>query len=67
MYTMSRTQKRRSDMALTKGEIVQVAGKLVTRVGEALDDPATPDKVSLSEAMEIFNGSLQELLKEYAD
>lgn len=54
-------------MALTKGEIVQVVGKLVTKVGEAMDDPTTPDKVTLEEGMKIFNDGLQELLKEYAD
>jgi len=54
-------------MALTKGEMVQVVGKLTVRVGEALDDPTTPDKVTLEEGMAIFNSGLQDLLKEYAD
>ena len=54
-------------MALTKGEIVQVAGKLVTRIGEAMDDPATPEKVTLEEALTIFNSGVQDVLKEYAD
>ena len=54
-------------MALTKGEIVQCAGKLVTRIGEKLDDEATPNTVTLAEALSIFQDTAQEVLKEYAD
>lgn len=52
---------------LTKGEIVQVAGRLVARIGEKLDDPITPDKITLQEALEMFVPTITELLREAAD
>ena len=54
-------------MALTKGEMVIVAGHLVSKIGEALDDPTTPDKLTIEEALSIFTPTLNEILKEYAD
>lgn len=52
---------------LTKGEVVQVLGRLGVRVGEKLDDPTTPNKITLAEAMEMFVPTITDLLKEAAD
>lgn len=54
-------------MALTKGEIVQVLGRTVENVGKKLDDDETPDKVTKDELMEIIQGTLGDLLSEFAD
>lgn len=54
-------------MALTKGEMVICAGRLVTRIGEKLDDPETPNQITLAEALATFNETVQDILKEFAD
>ena len=54
-------------MALTKGELVQVGGRLLVRIGEKLDEPATPNTISRAEAVQLFQDTIQDLLKEYAD
>jgi len=54
-------------MALTKGEVVQCAGRLVERVGIALDDEETPDKISLEEALKMLQDTIVDIMKEYSD
>lgn len=58
---------RRKKVALTKGEIVQVCGRLVVRVGEALDDPSTPGTITKAEALALIQPTLTDLLSEFAD
>lgn len=54
-------------MALTKGEIVQVLGRTVERVGVSLDDPQSPDVVTKEELSQIIQQTLGDILTEYAD
>jgi len=54
-------------MALTKGEIVQVAGRLVTKIGQAIDDEQTPNQITKDEVFQIVQDGLGDLLKEYSD
>ena len=54
-------------MALKKGEIVQVLGRAVERVGQKLDDPDTPDEVTKEEISEIIRETIADLLSEYTD
>ena len=54
-------------MPLTKGEIVQVAGRLVERIGVALDDPETPGSISKGEVFELLQETIQDALNEYDD
>ena len=52
---------------LTKGEAVQVIGKMVVAVGAALDDEKTPDKITKGELFEILQNGVTDALKEMAD
>jgi len=52
---------------LTKGEMVQVLGRAVERLGKALDDPATPDKITLAEAMDMVQKTVTDILSEWGD
>ena len=54
-------------MALTKGEIVQVVGRLVVNVGEKLDDEATPNTISKEEVFDMVQDLLSDALKEFSD
>lgn len=54
-------------MALTKGEMVICAGRMIERIGEKLDDPNTPMKIELSEALEILKETATDVIKEYQD
>ncbi len=52
---------------LTKGEIVQVLGRTVERVGKKLDDEDTPNEVTREELSQIIQETLGDVLTEYAD
>ena len=54
-------------MPLTKGEIVQVVGRLTTNVGVKLDDPETPNELTKDEIFELITSFVEDALKEYAD
>ena len=54
-------------MALTKGEVVQVVGRLVENVGKKLDDTESPDKLTKNEVYELIRGFVYDLLQEYED
>ena len=54
-------------MALKKGEVVQILGRAVERVGLKLDDPETPDEVTKDELTEIIQQTIADLLSEYTD
>ena len=52
---------------LTKGEMVQVLGRAVERLGKAFDDPATPEKITLAEAMDMVQKTVTDILAEWSD
>ena len=52
---------------LTLGEMVQVMGRATERLGKALDDPATPKKVTLAEAMQVIQATVTDVLAEWSD
>ena len=52
---------------LTKGELVQVCGRLVERVGKKLDEGDIADKIELSEALAILQETAVDLMAEYSD
>ena len=52
---------------LTQGEVVQVFGRLFTRVGEKMDEGEYADGVQISEIIEQVQKMITDLLKEYAD
>jgi len=54
-------------VALTKGEVVQVLGRTIERIGMDLDDPDTPNKVSKEEILQLIQDVLTDLLKEFSD
>ena len=54
-------------MALTKGEIVQVAGRLVENIGVKLDDPETPDTITKAELFDMVKDFLEDALSEFVD
>ena len=54
-------------MALTKGEAVKIAGGIVVKVGEALEDENTPDVITKDEMFNIIKEAAQELFTEYSD
>ena len=54
-------------MALTKGEVVQVLGRTVEKIGFAFDDEESPDVVTKEEIFELVKDTLQDLLAEYSD
>lgn len=52
---------------LTLGEMVQVMGRATERLGKALDDPQTPKKVTLAEAMQVIQATVTDVLAEWSD
>jgi len=54
-------------MALTKGEVVQVIGRLVENVGKKLDDAESPNELTRDEVYELVRGFIHDVLQEYED
>lgn len=54
-------------MAITKGEAIQVAGKALIQLGEAFDDPTTPNKIDKAELINIIQTAISNALSEFAD
>jgi len=52
---------------LTQGELVQVFGRLLERVGEEIDAGTYADGAQISEIIEQVQALITDLLKEYAD
>ena len=52
---------------LTAGEALGVAGETLKEIGEALDDPNTPNRITLTEWMEIIKTAATHAWNEYND
>ena len=52
---------------LTRGELYQVLGHLLVKVGEMDDAGDFADGVQMSEIFDLSQGLISELLKEYSD
>ena len=55
------------EKGLTKGEVMQILGRALESAGVALDDEESPDKLSLTEILDIVRGIAKDAIAEWND